>query len=557
MALKQLMLSRKIQQRKSALEELLLREAGLKTRSEELEAAIGEATTDEEIAIVEESITALDADKATFDEDKSKLEGEIATLEGELEQLNSKTPNITPEPTPDPAPSARQQFQGGEARMKGFFRSMSFDQRSALVARSEVKDFLLQVRELGGREKRSVKAAELTIPDVMLEMIRDNLHRYSKLITRVNLRPLKGTARQNVSGAIPEGIWTEAIANLNELEISFSQIEVDGYKVGGFVPVPNSTLEDSDLNLAAEILDAIAQAIGLAVDKAIPYGTGKKMPLGIAKRLAQTAKPSDWNDNAPAWTNLSITNLLKIDPTGMTAEEFFAALMLKMSVPRANYSNGEMFWAMSTQTRALLMSKMVVFNAAGAIVASMNNTMPLVGGDIVILDFIPEGDIIGGYGSLFLLAERADIKLAQSEHVKFIEDQTVFKGTARYDGQPVFGEGFVVVNIKNIDPTTSATFAPDTANPADAYLATLAIGNKVLTPSFSATTENYTAATTDATNTITATAAKTDATVAIDVDGTPVASGAAATWALGENIVTITVTFGTTTKTYTVTVTKS
>ena len=50
--------------------------------------------------------------------------------------------------------------------------------------------------------------------------------------------------------------------------------------------------------------------------------------------------------------------------------------------------------------------------------------------------------------------------------MRFIEDQTVFKGTARYDGMPVFGEGFVVVNYANTDATTSSTFPLDTANPA-------------------------------------------------------------------------------------------
>ena len=52
-------------------------------------------------------------------------------------------------------------------------------------------------------------------------------------------------------------------ANLNELDLSFYEAEVDGYKVGGFIPVCNANLEDSDLNLAAEIISAIGQAIGL------------------------------------------------------------------------------------------------------------------------------------------------------------------------------------------------------------------------------------------------------------------------------------------------------
>ena len=58
-------------------------------------------------------------------------------------------------------------------------------------------------------------------------------------------------------------------------------------KVGGFIAIPNSTLEDSDIALANEILDGMGQGIGLAIDKAILYGTGTKMPVGIVKRFWQ------------------------------------------------------------------------------------------------------------------------------------------------------------------------------------------------------------------------------------------------------------------------------
>ena len=88
-------------------------------------------------------------------------------------------------------------------------------------------------------------------------------------------------------------------------------------------------------------------------------------------------------------------------------------------------------------------------------------------------------------------------------------------------------------------------------------MSALSLGSLTLTPEFDADTVSYTAATSNATNTITATAADSAATVAIDVDGTEVASGSAATWAAGENTVTITVTSGSDSRVYTVIVTKS
>ena len=73
--------------------------------------------------------------------------------------------------------------------------------------------------------------------------------------------------------------------------------------------------------------------------------------------------------------------------------------------------------------------------------------------------------IIAGYFDLYILAERAGQKFASSEHVRFLQDQTVFKGTARYDGAPAIAEAFVVIAIKGATVNAAAvTFPTDTAN---------------------------------------------------------------------------------------------
>ena len=468
MALKQLMISKKIEQRKASLTELITQEEVFNTRSSELEISIEEAKTDEEIAVVEEEISKLDVDKAGLEEKKGKLEGEITALEGELEKINSNEPKNNPEPVP--GQERNKNIEGDEVRMNRhkFFNGMTRDAVNVLITRDDIKEFVTRTRELVG-QKRAVTGAELGIPTILLEMLRDNLNQYSKLVSKVFLKPVAGKARQNVAGAVPEGIWTEAIGKLNELSIVFNQIEVDGYKVGGFIAVPNSILEDTDIALMNEIMTAIAQSIGLAVDKAILYGTGAKMPVGIIKRLAETVKPAYWGDSEKAWVDLHLTNLLIINPAANTDVLFYKDLILKCGKAKANYSNGSKFWAMNTTTKATLVAKALTINAVGAIVSGQTNTMPIVGGDIVELDFIPDNVIVGGYGSLYLLAERAGATLAQSEHVQFIEDNTVFKGTARYDGRPVFGEAFIAINISQealeVAPTaTAVTFAADTAN---------------------------------------------------------------------------------------------
>lgn len=76
-----------------------------------------------------------------------------------------------------------------------------------------------------------------------------------------------------------------------------------------------------------------------------------------------------------------------------------------------------------------------------------------------------------------------------------------------------------------------------------------------MTPEFDPGVTEYTASTTDNTNTVTATA--TEGTVTITVNDAEFENGTAATWNAGENTVVATVVNGDAEKTYTVTVTKS
>lgn len=471
--LKQLMLRKKINSARAALEEFLKAD-NFQQRSADLETAITEAETDEEIAAVEDEIKLLDEDKTAFEEKKSSLEEEVRKLEGELKELDDNQPKPG-EGTEGRSKENKGQIRGGQTNMLTRYKAFSGMQRAQveeLIKRDDVQEFMVRTRAAIS-EKRSITGAELLVPTVMLDILRDAIGKYSKLISKVNLKPVKGKARQNIAGSIPEGIWTEMIANLNQLNFSFAQIEVDGYKVGGFIPIPNSILEDSDIALANEILDGMGQAIGLALDKAILYGTGTKMPVGIVKRLAESAKPAYYG-SSETWTDLRSKNLLVITAEGKDDPSvgdliFFKDLVRKLGNAKHEKATGSKFWAMSETTATELKARGLTFNASGVIVSGAESSVPVVGGESVTLNFIPDNVIIGGYGNMYLLAEREGTALDQSEHVQFIQDNTVFRGTARYDGRPSFGEAFVAINISQADlaaaPTANAvTFAADTAN---------------------------------------------------------------------------------------------
>lgn len=459
--------SNKHKEQRAALDE---RRSSLQKREADATAALEELTADstpEERAAVEAEVTAIETETATLDADEqaheaeqARLDGIVADIEKEIKELDERS--APPQKKPAEKPAERKDDKNMETRTKFF--GMTHEQRSAFFARDDVKGFIGAIRT--ACQSRAISGGKLTIPETMLEIIRDNLGEYSKLSKFVTVRRVNGTTRQNVMGTMPEGIWMEATGALNELDLSLNQVTVDGYMVGGFIPVHNTLLDDSDLNLGAEIMRALAYAVGSGVDWAILFGTGSNMPIGIATRLAQTAKPSGWNDNAPEWKDLHTSNIKKLNLASATGAAFFASLIEALGIASPKYSNGRAFWVMNRKTHIKLMTKALEFNAAAALVAGMNNTMPVIGGEIVEFedDKIVDNEIIGGYGSVYLLAERGGAEITSSEHVRFIENQTVYKGYARYDGVPVFGEAFVMVNFANVDVTTTRAFPEDYAN---------------------------------------------------------------------------------------------
>ena len=557
--LKVLMLRRSADAKKAELAELERKDSDFITREAELETAINEVEPGnaEQEEAVNAEIEKFEADKTAHEEAKQQLSADIEGIEAEIAEIERNAPN-------PPAPEKKtKKTERGDMHMDINIRSLpmtrrAFDalpveQRNTIIAQDDVKTFLGQLRSMRG-QSRAVTGAELTIPVVFLELISENMFRYSKLLNRVRIRYVNGQARQTIAGTVPEAVWTEMCGAINELNFVFNQVTLDGYKVAGYVPVCNSLLDDNDINLAGWIVEMLSESIGYAMDKAILYGKGSaaRMPLGIVTRLAQETQPSDYPANAPAWQDLHESNILQIGGADVTGAEFWSALMTATGATYTRYNRGTMFWAMNSKTYATLKSKLITFTATGDIVANLFGSLPIVTGDIDVLEFIPDGDIIGGYGDLYLLAMRSGMMIESSYEVQFLQDNTVFRAKQRADGMPVIPGAFVAININNQAVTTAMDFAADTAN--DAQLADLILTGATIT--FNPETYTYTATATSNSLKIEATAAQPTALISIVANGKQVRNGGTATLTASvANPISVTVKQGNATRVYNLTIT--
>ena len=452
MALRAILLRNKLDTKSKALEALRAKDAEIEKREQELEAAINEMTdetSEEDRKVVEKQVEEFQLEKEGHEKEKKALEEEISETENEIKKEEEKKP----EPA---APECGERKDNKVMVNRKRISDMSIQERDAFFAREDVKGFIDQVRSCI-KEKRALTNVGLTIPDIMLPMIRQIAAETSKLVKYVTVRPVSGTSRQNIMGEIPEAYWDEMCASLKELDLAFYNMEMDGYKVSGYFAVCNAILEDSDVALGTELISAIGKAIGKALDKAILYGKNVKMPMGIVTSLLLTEAPSEYPSTGRTWEDLSTSHVI----TGATATgvKLFQDIVTASGIIDNDYDTGTIVWVMNKKTHTKLIAESMGVNSAAAIVAGTGNTMPVIGGDIVELKYIPDDTVIFGYFKNYVLAERAGTQIGQSEHVKFLDDQTVFKGTARYDGDLAIREAFAIYGVGKAPVTTAPLFA--------------------------------------------------------------------------------------------------
>lgn len=415
--LKQLKLSAELKQRNSELEKLSETKKGFEERKQNLELALCEAVTDDEIELVSSQISELETETEKEDID-TKIDGvtsKIEEIERELEDIGKAT---TTEPM-----KTKEEKRGNDMN-KYQIREML--KTGEYYERSEVKEFYEKFKNL-----RAVGGEGLTIPNIVVNRIMAILGDFSTLYPLVDKIKVKGTTRILIDTDTTPATWIEQTGTIPQGEVgTITNIDFDGWKVGKVTFVDNSMLEDSIINLDEYVCRKIARSIAIALDKAILAGTGAtgKQPEGIIPKLDADHKVTTAVDPKLA----DIMKFLGLIDTGEDSTGEIVAVM-----KRATYYNRLLGFTINT-------------DSSGNVVGKLPNVKnpDLLGLSVVFNNNMDEDKILFGDFDKYTLVERESIVVDKSEHVKFSEDQMGFRGKGRFDGKPTNKKAFVLVTLK-------------------------------------------------------------------------------------------------------------
>lgn len=448
----------------------------------------------------------------------------------------------------------QQRYDAQVNDLKQEMDSRALAQRGVRQLTNKERDYYQKVAECMRSKdpKQALANADLVMPKTIMESVFDDLQTRHELLSLINFVPTTGLTEMvmNTNG-YQEAVWGKLCDDIvKELVSGFETIDMTQLKLSAFIPVCKAMLDLGPEWLDDYVRQVLYEALANGLEAGIVAGDGNEKPIGMNRQVGKgvTVTGGVYPEKAKITvTDLqpeTIGNLLSIiavDPNGkprtlrdvvmiVNPQDYFQKVMpaTTLMAPDGTYRNDVLPYPMR-----------------------IVQTMALDRGEALLgLAY----KYFGGAG----MGKEGRIEYDDSYH--FLEDERMYLIKLYANGFPMDNNAFLYLDISALQPAVWKVEQVTTATPSNnAALSDLKIGSLTLSPAFASETTTYTTSTTNATNTITATPADAKAAIEVKVGETEVDNGSAATWQEGSNTVTIKVTAadGKTTKTYTVTVTKS
>lgn len=425
--------------------------------------------------------------------------------------------------------------------------------RGEAMLTSQEREYYMRLSEAMAAKdpKQALANLDLVMPETVIERVFEALRTEHPLLSRINFIPTGAAIKMiyNANG-YQEAAWGELCDDIiKELVSGFKVANTNLLKLSAFIPVCKEALILGPEWLDRYVREILFEAFANGLEAGIVDGTGNDMPIGMTRQVGPsvTVTGGVYPRKTPITVNSldiqSIGNLLSLLAQGdnggtrdvrdvvliVNPVDYFKAIMpaITLKGPDGTYHE-ELPYPM----------------------------------DVIRSHAVPLGQAVIGLGYRYFAAigSSRDGQIDYSDHYQFLQDNRVYLIKGFANGFPMDNNAFLLLDISNLESNVYKVQQVTGRTPStDATLSSLSLGAATLSPAFAAGTTTYTAATTNATNAVNAVPADAGATIEVTLNGTEVANGSALSWTDGSNTLTIKVTAedGTTTKEYTVTVTKS
>lgn len=398
MALKQLMLAKKIEERTVELNTLREKDVEFDTREKELETAIGEAKTEEERSTLDGEIDKFNEEKDAHEERKTEVEKELERLNTELRTLNEKEPK---------GKKGEKRDVGKEEEMREAKKGINAYVRS----KGQLRDGFTSVE--GG----ALVPEELLTPQKTPE-IKVDLKRYVKVVP-VNSSNGKYPIITKSNGKM--STVKELAQNPELAKPMINEIKFEVETRRGYIPISQEIIDDADYDVTELIRDDInSQSLNT---------TNADIAAVLKTATPKTVVGVD-----------GLKDLVNKDIKKVYPIKFYVSASLYAEIDKLKDKNG----------RYLLQDSIVT-----------QSGKMLLGREVIVLDDDmignKAGDAVGFVGDAYSFVTYFDRKRTS---VEWVDNQIYGKllaGIVRYDVEKTDEEAGFYITYKNEETTVTQT----------------------------------------------------------------------------------------------------
>jgi HK97 family phage major capsid protein len=338
-----------------------------------------------------------------------------------------------------PDPQGENRREPGQAQK---FRS--FGEQLIAVARAERDprniDPRLSLRAVSGMSEGVPADAGFLVQTDFATPLLTKTYDVAQVASRVSRTPISGNANGIKMNGINEtsrangsrwgGVqvyWTAEAGDKTATAPKFRQIQLDLKKLTGLAYATDELLQDAAA-LESILMRAFSEEFAFRLDDAIINGIGGGQPLGI---LASNALVTVAAETGQLADTIVPENLVKMWSRCWGRSRLNAVWFINQDIEPQLFTMGLQVGLGGT----------AVYMPPGGLSQQPYGT--LFGRPVIPIEQCATlgglGDIILADMSQYILIEKGGIQSASSIHVRFVNDESVFRFVYRVDGQPLWG----------------------------------------------------------------------------------------------------------------------
>lgn len=315
--------------------------------------------------------------------------------------------------------------------------------RQLTTEETEFYNSLIDAMKTTGDIKNALTNTDKTFPQTIIVQVMEDMQQDHPLIAAVDSVTVTGATKLLLNTDEGDNAAWGALeaAITKEIDSGFKSIDLSQFKLSAWMPISIDMLELGANWIDSYIRKCLSEALAIGYENAIITGTGKDMPIGMDRSVADDVTVV--GGIYPQKEAIEVTSFDRTTYGGLVAR----LAKTQNNKPRA--VKGLILVVNPADYYSVVMPATTMLTPDGKYV---NDVLP-VPTQIIQSVAVAQGEAILGMGKKYFLGVGGKRGIQFSDDYKFLEDKRYYKIVAYSNGLPKDDNAFLRLDISNLDPT--------------------------------------------------------------------------------------------------------